>query len=62
MDATAAPPRPTRWDLFDPEGEFLGTVTLPPTFTPRFAADRWMLGVLRDELDVQYVVRFELRG
>jgi len=58
----SAPPRPGRWDLFDPDGRFLGTVTLPARFTPRFAGDRWMLGVLRDELDVQYVVRFEVRG
>jgi hypothetical protein len=57
-----APARATRWDLFDPDGKLLGTVTLPPGFTPRFAGDRWMLGVLRDELDVQYVVRFEIRG
>ena len=54
------PPTPSKWDLFDPEGRFLGTVTLPPRFSPRVAGDRWMLGVLRDDLDVQYVVRYDL--
>ena len=54
------PPRETKWDIFDPAGRFLGTATLPPKFSPRLVGDRWVLGVLRDDLDVQYVARFEI--
>ena len=55
----APPPRETKWDLFDPDGRFLGTVTLPPKFTPRVVSERWTLGIFRDELDVQYIARLE---
>lgn len=54
------PPRETKWDIFDPDGRFLGTVTLPPKFTPRVVGDRWTLGILRDELDVQYIAKLEI--
>jgi hypothetical protein len=53
-------PEPSKWDLFDPEGQFLGTVTFPPNFIPRVAGDRWMLGRLRDEMDIPYIARFAL--
>jgi len=54
------PPEPSKWDHFDPVGQFLGTVTFPPNFIPRFAGDRWMLGQLRDEMDIPYIARFAL--
>ena len=54
------PARETKWDIFDPDGRFLGTATLPPKFSPRLVGERWVLGVLRDELDVQYVARYEI--
>lgn len=44
------------WDIFDPEGRYLGIVTMPERFQPlRFRGDR-VYGVWRDELEVQYVM------
>ena len=48
------------WDVFDREGRFLGTFTMPLRFTPRTFVGDEMLGVVRDELDVQYLVRMRL--
>jgi hypothetical protein len=43
------------WDVFGPDGRLLGEVRLPHRFNPLlFQGDRFY-GVLRDELDVQYV-------
>lgn len=44
------------WDVFDPEGRYLGRVEMPARFQPvRFVGDR-VYGIWRDELDVQYVL------
>ncbi|MFQ5679484.1 MAG: 6-bladed beta-propeller [Gemmatimonadota bacterium] len=44
------------WDVFDPEGRYLGVVAMPTRFQPlRFREDR-VYGIWRDELDVQYVM------
>jgi hypothetical protein len=45
------------WEVFNREGRLLGTVTMPPRFTPLMFLDDALYGVLRDELDVQYAVR-----
>ena len=55
------PPRPTYWDVFDPDGTFRMMVRLPLRFTPHQVLPDAVIGVQRDELDVQYVVRYELR-
>lgn len=52
---------PTLWDLFDPEGRFLGQAELPPRFRPHQADGTAVVGVERDDLDVEYVVRYEVR-
>jgi hypothetical protein len=52
--------RSTRWDLFDADGRFLGSVALPRTFNPMHVTERSVTGVLKDELDVEYVVRFRV--
>ena len=50
------------WDVFDEEGRFLGTVTMPERFSPRlFDGDR-IYGVWADELDVQYVLVLRIVG
>lgn len=51
---------PSYWDVFEASGRFLGTVRLPHTFDPRAVTDREVIGVLRDELDVEHVVRFRI--
>lgn len=51
------------YDVFGRNGEFLGTVPLPPNFSTFIAhsitADH-IYGVVRDALDVQYVVRLRI--
>lgn len=55
-----AAPRPSIWDVFDPEGRYRRTVQLPTSFSLHAVTEDAAIGVLRDELDVQYVVRYEL--
>lgn len=48
------------WDVFDAEGRYLGSLTLPEGFSPMKVVGDRFYGVLRDELDVQYVARYRL--
>ncbi|MEE8571888.1 MAG: hypothetical protein V3T20_01365, partial [Gemmatimonadota bacterium] len=48
------------WDIFDPNGYFLGTVTLPEGFLLTDAGADYVLGVWTDELDVARVRMFGL--
>ncbi len=54
---------PIAFDVFDADGRFLGNVQAPEGFAmwpePVFSKD-WVLGTVRDELDVQTVVMFRL--
>lgn len=43
------------WIVFSPEGEWLGSVSLPPNFTLHDVGRDWVLGVARDELGVERV-------
>lgn len=52
----------TSWDLLSPEGRFLGNVILPPRFAPMAATERAVIGVMKDDLDVEYVVRHRVTG
>jgi hypothetical protein len=52
---------PTLWDLFDPEGRFLGQVELPGRFQPHQVEGNTVLGVERDDLAVEYVVRYAVQ-
>ncbi|MDX1673320.1 MAG: 6-bladed beta-propeller [Longimicrobiales bacterium] len=45
------------WEVFDDGGRLLGTLEMPPRFTPLAFIDGAFYGVLRDELDVQYAAR-----
>lgn len=49
-----------RWDVFDPEGRFLGTLELPRRFTPLRVVDDAIYGVWRDDLDVQHVMLLQI--
>ncbi|HEX6694664.1 MAG TPA: 6-bladed beta-propeller [Longimicrobiales bacterium] len=52
---------PTRWDLFDGSGAYLGTTDLPIGFRPMNVADDGNItGVYRDEDDVEYVVTYQV--
>ncbi|MFQ5680381.1 MAG: hypothetical protein ACE5HP_13095 [Gemmatimonadota bacterium] len=44
-----------RWSVFDPLGRWLGEVETPAGFRIFAIGSDWVLGVTRDELDVEYV-------
>lgn len=48
------------WQVFGPDCRLLGTVRTPARFVPRFIGDDIVLGVWRDELDVEYVRGYAL--
>lgn len=50
------------WDVFDPEGRYLGVVTMPPRFAPSVFRDDRIYGRLHDELGVPYVVVLRVAG
>jgi len=53
--------RPTRWDLFDRDGRFITTVDLvEPRFSPHAVHGLEMTGVLKGEMDVEYVVTYRV--
>ena len=49
-----------RWSVFDPDGRLLGTILTPERFRPTQIGRDFLLGVWRDEFDVQYVTMYEL--
>jgi hypothetical protein len=59
--ALGLPPRPSYWDVFDDDGVYRHTLQLPPRFVVRSVTPTSVTGVLRDELDVPYIVRFGVR-
>jgi len=50
------------WDVFDVDGRFLGQVETPERFQPFEIRDGRIIGVWRDELDVQYVLILNIDG
>lgn len=54
------PDLPERWEVFSPGGDWLGTVRTPRGFAPSDIGSDWVLGVERDELDVEYVALYRL--
>lgn len=48
------------WTVFDSAGRMLGPVTLPPGFRATHLGDDFVLGVWRDDLDVEHVRLHEL--
>ncbi len=53
-----------RWDLFDPCGQYMGVVNGSESLEPwpiHLLGAGALLGVIRDELDVEYVVRLRIR-
>ncbi|MEX2283779.1 MAG: hypothetical protein WEE89_14940 [Gemmatimonadota bacterium] len=49
-----------RWVVLDMNGRYLGEVTMPRTFDVHEIGEDWVLGVWRDELDIQYVRKYPL--
>ena len=44
-----------RWDVFEPDGRWLGTVVLPDRLDPTEIGEDYVLGIVRDELGVERV-------
>lgn len=54
--------QPVRWLVFDPNGEGLGSVDVPPDLDVRQIGHGYVLGVWEEELGVDYVRRHALIG
>jgi hypothetical protein len=50
----------TDWTVFDPHGRMLGNVPMPDRFEPMQVGDNYVLGVWKDDLDVQHVRMYRL--
>lgn len=50
----------SRWSVFDPEGRWLGTVQIPGDFEVQQIGPDWILGVQKDEMDVEHVRMYPL--
>jgi hypothetical protein len=50
------------WDVFDPDGRFLGMLSLPDRFQPMRVVEDRLYGVWRDDLDVQHVLVVQVVG
>ena len=53
-------PRPTTWDVFNPDGGWLGRLTLPGSFAPLEIGADYVAGLWRDADDVEYVRFYRL--
>ena len=49
-----------RWSVFEPHGRFLGMVEMAPEFRPHDIGADYVLGVWKDELDVESVRLYDL--
>ena len=56
LDAAAG----SRWTVYDAEGAPAGVVAMPPRFRPASFGLDHVLGVWEDDLDVEYVQRYDL--
>jgi hypothetical protein len=59
--SSGSPPPPAYWDVFDPEGVYRYTLRMPYRFAPHVVGPDHVVGVQRDEWDVEYVVRYAIR-
>ncbi len=65
MDLSSSPRMPDAevwevWDLFDPDGKISGRLTTDGSVNLRVMTDEFVYGILRDEFDVCYAVRYRL--
>lgn len=48
------------WDVFDPEGRWLGGIAMPVGLEVTEIGEDYILGIWKDDLDVAYVRMYEL--
>jgi hypothetical protein len=58
----AAEAEPSRWDVFAPDGTWLGPIRVPEHFRPLEIGRDWVLGVRLDSLDTQHLELRTLRS
>ena len=56
----ADPDAPSRWDVFDPDGRMLGALSMPGRFRVTQIGSDYVLGVWKDDLDVEHVRLYPL--
>jgi hypothetical protein len=56
-----AGPAPSVWSIYDRDGRWIADCTLPPRFAPAEIGDDCVIGVSRDEDDVERVTLLSLR-
>jgi len=61
IDYTPVRPHPTEWDVFDADGIWLTTVTLPARFRLMDVASEYAAGVAKDDVGVETVQVWGLR-
>ncbi len=59
-DPQLARPTPLGWNVFRSDGRLLARVTMPERFIPKEIGLDYVLGVARDEFDVEYVKLYRL--
>jgi hypothetical protein len=59
-ESTRWPALPSYWTVFDVDGGLLGKVELPNRFRVHAVGSDWVLGVWRDDMDVEFVRLYEL--
>ncbi len=59
--APGDPPGPSRWSVYDALGRYLGDVTMPERFQPMEIGADYVLGLWKDDLDVEQVRLYGLR-
>ncbi len=58
--AVYTPPHPTRWNVFAPDGAWVGTVRVPSGFMPFDIGPDYVLGVWRNTDDVEHLRLYAL--
>ena len=48
------------WDVFEPDGLYLGRIPIPPEFRPTRVTDEHIYGIWQDELDISYARRYRI--
>jgi hypothetical protein len=51
---------PPRWAVYDPDGALMAELTVPDRFRPLDIGEDYVLGVLRDELELERVLLYRL--
>lgn len=54
-------PGPSNWSVYDPQGRFLGVVAMPERLHPLEIGAEYVLGLWKNDLDVELVRLYDLR-